>query len=93
MKTLLPSQFVSFDPLSDEAWQVVVGSGTGMIASDEMSCVDFYDRAELPSVFTDAVQARFDISLYERFKDDLILAMGAVNNSCLSSLCLLVITS
>ena len=84
VSSLLESQFVSFNPLLDDAFKVVRGNGMGCIASNELSCVDFYDRAEAPFVLLELVQVRYGISLYLRFKDDIILAMGGDVASFLS---------
>ena len=64
VSSLLDSQYVAFNPLLDDAYKVVCGSGMGCIASDELSCIDFYDRAEASFVLLEHVQVRYGISIF-----------------------------
>ena len=60
----------------EKTWNVRTGSGMGLICSGEISDLSCYYLAELPFVLLPAVRRQYGISLYVRFKDDILIAMG-----------------
>ena len=67
---LLESQIV-YDRWNDLHYHVVKGSGMGMPMAGEVSDASFHGICEIPML---ALGDRFGISLYMRFKDDILLA-------------------
>ena len=57
--------------------RVRIGSGMGMICSDETSSINFYCLAEQPFLLNQDVRNEFGIVEYFRYKDDLLVFTSA----------------
>ena len=74
LRCILFNQFIGI-PGYDDTWCTVQGSGMGLIPSGDVSDLCFYDMVVKyllePSTISD-----YSISMYARYKDDAILALG-----------------
>lgn len=68
---ILGSQFLELPELKDSAFQVVIGSGMGLLSSDEISNFNFCQLVE-KHVLTDSHKQNFGLKLWLRFKDDVL---------------------
>lgn len=73
---LLGSQFLKLPEFPNSVFQVVVGSGMGLLSSDEISSYCFYKLVE-QVVLTDSYKQRFGLKLWVRFKDDIFFILDA----------------
>ena len=71
----MSNQFVVMSSGSNKAWKVVQGSGMGLIASDELSSLDFYAAAEEAFILKAETRAKYGIVLYVRYKDDILVGL------------------
>ena len=71
----LGNQFVVMKAGSKDAFKVSRGSGMGLIASDELSNLDFYACAEQKFVLRPGVMLKYGITLYLRYKDDILVGL------------------
>ena len=55
---------------ANSGFQVVVGSGMGLLSSDEITNYGFYNLVE-KHVLTDSIKHEFGLKLWVRFKDDI----------------------
>ena len=63
------------DPIRTRVWEVVCGSGMGMLCAPDVSDVAFSQMVE--QWLTPAVRAKFGVELYVRYKDDGFIALNA----------------
>ena len=77
---ILENQFVEV-PGFDILWQVVSGSGMGMICSGEVSDAAFYFPAESSHLSNRSFVESVGLVAYFRFKDDIIAFLDGPNNN------------
>ena len=76
LEVILEGQIVRVKDGSDEVQWVRVGSGMGLVSSDEISSNAFYLMCEKDFALDPSVRAKYDILLYLRFKDDIFVIFG-----------------
>ena len=69
------NQYLSID-LPDRIWEVVVGSGMGIGCSGDVSDLALAIMAEISYALDPRVQAKYEIDLYVRFRDDIFIIIG-----------------
>ena len=72
---IIGKQFVSIDE-SDQIYKVLVGSGMGIGCSGDVSDLALAVLAELNFALDPEVQAKFEMDLYVRFRDDIFIILG-----------------
>ena len=80
LQFIMGNQFVSID-LSDRIWKVIVGSGMGIGCSGDVSDLAFAIMAEVGYAVDLDVQAKYEIDLYVRFRDDIFIIIGGTKES------------
>ena len=73
---ILGSQFLELPEFKNSAFQVVIGSGMGLLSSDEISNFSFYQLVE-KHVLTDSYKQEFGLKLWLRFKDDIFVVLDS----------------
>ena len=77
---LLESQFIVKSKrhlnINSTIWQVITGSGMGLISSGPISDFAFYCLCEASFLLDPTMRAQHFIKGYVRFKDDLFLVLG-----------------
>ena len=81
IKFVLKNQFVVMSSGNRKAWHVKRGSGMGLIASDEMANLDFFEIVEATYVLRPEVIAEYGIVVYLRYKDDILLGLDCDEDS------------
>lgn len=76
---LCENQFVVADAAPQELWQVQTGTGMGLIHSSQLCDLAFFRHAEHKLVHS-ATLAVFGISVYVRFRDDILVVYNAENH-------------
>lgn len=77
---LLKHQYVQTPVLPSDLWQVVSGSGMGLIHSSELCDITFYRCVEHRLVTNGLALEHFGILEYFRFRDDILLLYDAESN-------------
>ena len=77
---LLGSQFLKLPEFPNSAFQVVVGSGMGLLSSDEISSYCFAELVER-HVLTDSYKQRYGLKLWVRFKDDIFFVLDSEHDT------------
>ena len=73
---LLGSQFIKIPEVRNHVFQVVVGSGMGLLSSDEISNFCFYELVE-KHVLKDHYKQKYGLKFWVRFKDDIFFVINA----------------
>lgn len=75
------SLFSQYEKWKDQIFQVMQGTGMGLIHSGDMADLIFAKLCEENWILDKDVQSRFPIRGYFRYKDDLIVRTGGSNES------------
>ena len=77
---LFQHQFVTSPVFPDELWQVVTGSGMGLIHSSDLCDATFFAACEDKFVNNEKACMKFGILTYLRYRDDILVLYDLMDN-------------